>query len=78
MTHDATSTRLLCQALNRLFWKCPPPKRILDEATGDTQAITDWANYWLAELADGHARDNITGIYWDAAAEEFKPERRTS
>ena len=76
MTHDYQARKLLCQALNRLFWKCPPPKRIIDDSTGDTEAIEAWANYWVAELADGPARHSITGIYWDAAAEEFKPKRR--
>lgn len=62
---------LLCQALNRLFWKCPMPERVAvhgEEATGV------WAEYWLAELKDGPDGQRVTGIKWDAHNGEFIPE----
>lgn len=61
---------LICQALNRLFRKCPMPERI---AAHGEEAQGVWAEYWLAELKDGPDGQRITGIKWDAQNGEFAP-----
>lgn len=71
MTHDLKSRRLVCAALNRLFWKCPMPKHLEDEG----YTTDGWARYWLAELRDGLSKQNITGLYWDEKSCLFKPSR---
>jgi len=68
------SIRLVCRALNRIFWKCRPPARVVEFITDPQEHLNIWAKYWLAELAEGDCRQSITGIVWDGT--EFKPERR--
>ncbi len=68
MKHDLKSRRLLCDALNKLFWKCPI----------GVGGVHSWAEYWLGELRDGPDNKAINGIKWDRENELFVPcrERR--
>ena len=63
MKHDLKSRQLLCDALNKLFWKCPKPAYM----TGD-----DWADYWVGELRDMGDK-SVTGIKWSTKSSLFVP-----
>ena len=73
MKHDLKSRQLLCNALNKLFWKCRMPDYMAEEKA----TLEDWAKYWVAEL---RYMDNksITGIKWSSKDCLFVPcrERR--
>lgn len=73
MKHDLKSRRLLCDALNKLFWKCRMPTCFLGQATLD-----EWANFWIAEIRSGPDDKCITGIKWSVEHCLFVPcrERR--
>lgn len=69
MKHDLKSRRLLCDALNKLFWKCRMPKWLHERGTtSDT-----WAEYWLAELRDAPEGHEITGVKWEPLLSRFVP-----
>lgn len=62
----AAGHALVCRVLNRLFWKCPIPERMMGP-----DAENDWAEYWLGELRDGPEGCEIEGITWDRGRCEF-------
>lgn len=59
--------QLLCNALNRLIWKCPVPSRF----TG-THVLLRWAEYWIGELKNGPEAIAITGLEWDLEDSRFQ------
>jgi hypothetical protein len=63
--------RLICEALNRLFWKCPIPPHLRTKRQETDQ--NDWARFWLAELSQGPDGQRLTGIRWDEVNSTFKP-----
>lgn len=66
--HDLQSRRLLCDALNKLFWKCRMPNYMMEEKA----SLNDWANRWVAELRHMDKK-SITGIKWSAKDCLFVP-----
>jgi hypothetical protein len=64
--------KLLCRALNKLFWKCPMPEHLRNSSAAAV-GTDDWARYWLAELADMPPGEAITSIVWNAQENEFQP-----
>lgn len=69
MKHDLKSRRLLCDALNKLFWKCRMPVYMYK----DNYTTDDWARFWLATLRDGPDDERITGIKWEPLFSRFVP-----
>lgn len=74
MKHALKSRRLLCDALNKLFWKCRMPLYMYKAGC----TTDEWAKYWLAELRDMLDGHSISGIKWNAGDSRFVPcrERR--
>lgn len=69
MKHDLQSRQHLCDALNKLFWKCPMPKWMQEGG----YTVNDWAEYWLGELRNMPGDKAVTGIKWRAKDSLFVP-----
>jgi hypothetical protein len=51
---------VVCDVLNKLFWKCPCPERL----NGD---INEWAAVWIGELRDIPGTSLfLNRVQWDA------------